>query len=1044
MALTDHGVMYGAVEFYIAAKERGLKPIIGVEAYVAHGDYRSKTTTDDRTRYHLLLLAKNLAGYHNLIQLTTKAHLEGFYYKPRIDKNLLKQYSEGLIGTSACLNSEICRAIRAKRLDAAEELIQTYASIFAPGDFYIELQYHTNIPDQQAANVVLIELARKYKLPLIATNDVHYTKSEDAEAQDILVAIQTKTNVANEKRLTMRQDDFSLFSTELMAEHFKDTPEALSNTLEIAEKCNLELELGKTRLPYFEVPGGQTSVDFLADLCAAGVERRYGFKATVAKDDHQTWTVKVPKGGDQAFAKKVEERLQYELSIINKTGFVNYFLIVQDLVNWAKNQGIVVGPGRGSAAGSLVSYVLNVTNLDPLKYDLLFERFLNPARISLPDIDLDFTDERRDEVLAYARQKYGQDHVAQIITFGTMAARGAIRDVGRVLGYEYSYCDRLAKLVPFGLNLSRALKEANEFKHEYETDAQAKRLIDFAKKLEGVARHASTHACGVVITKEPLSQHTPLQYGTTGESTIVTQYEMHAVESLGLLKMDFLGLRNLTIIENTLRIIKKMHQIEINVDALPENDSATFEVLQKGDTTGIFQLESEGIRRYLKQLKPSEFEDIIAMVALYRPGPMELIPTYINRKHGQEPVTYLHPKLEPIFKKTYGIMVYQEQLLQAAQAMAGFSLAEADILRKAVGKKIRKLLQEQKIKLLKGMADNKIPKKVAEAFWKLIEPFDRYGFNRSHAACYAMIAYQTAYLKAHYPTEFMASLLNSRANAIDEIAFLIEDARKNEMRVLAPDINESLTAFTVTGPRTIRFGLAGIKNVGEKAVEDIIEARQAGGKFANVGALVERVRTKDLNKKSLESLIRGGALDSLEERGKLLANLDHILRAAQELKQEAANQASLFGQTKATQAAFQLQLKDAPPASVTQKLAWEKELLGLFLSDNPLRQHAEFLSKHTVAIQKIKDAPETKLANRTLRIGGHIEDLRRINTKKGDPMLFAKIRDATGEIETVVFPKVLQKHPELWVKGNVVIIQGTCQIRNGEPNFVCEKVKILT
>lgn len=1042
LALTDHGVMYGAVEFYTVAKEQGLKPILGVEAYMAHGAHSSKSSTDDRIRFHLLLLAKNLTGYQNLIQLTTKAHLQGFYYKPRIDKALLQEHAAGVIGTSTCLNGEICKAIRNNHLDEAEELIKTYSAIFAPGDFYIELQRHINNAEQEKVNAVLKELARKYKLPLIATNDVHYARSEDAEAQDILVAIQTKTDLADKKRLSMRGDDFSLFSPQHMAELFSDTPEALSNTLEIVAKCNVELELGKTRLPYFELPENQNSQDHLAELCIKGLEKRYSISARI---DPQTRTVVFNNEtkADLEHLQKIKSRLEYELSVINKTGFIDYFLIVQDLVNWAKNQGIVVGPGRGSAAGSLVSYLLNITNLDPLKYELLFERFLNPERISMPDIDLDFTDARRDEVLAYARQKYGQDHVAQIITFGTMAARGAIRDVGRVLGYQYAFCDKLAKLVPFGMTLQKALNESNEFLNFYNADPEAKRLVDFARQLEGVARHASTHACGVVITKEPLSEHAPCQFGTTGDTNVVTQYEMHSVEKLGLLKMDFLGLKNLTIIENTLRIITKVHGQEIDIDQIPLHDLNTFKLLQRGDTTGIFQLESEGMRRYLKQLVPTEFEDIIAMVSLYRPGPMELIPTYINRKHGREPVNYLHARLEPIFKKTYGIMVYQEQLLQAAQAMAGFSLAEADILRKAVGKKIRKLLQEQKTKLLSGMARNKIPKSVAEEFWKLVEPFDRYGFNRSHAACYAMIAYQTAYLKAHYPTEFMASLLNARAGNIDEMAFLVDDARASEIAVLPPDINESLTHFTVTGPKTIRFGLAAIKNVGEKIVEALITERQTNGRFINIADLVERVRSKDFNKKSLESLVKTGAFDSLEERGKLIANTDHILRAAQELRQEVTNQSSLFGADSNIKNAFNLRLADATAAKASEKLGWEKELLGLFLSDNPLKEHADFLKKHTIAIGKILAAPEVRVLNRPLRIGGHIENIRRINTKKGDPMLFVKIRDASGDMEVVVFPKVLEKTAPVWTDGGVVVLQGTCQKRNGEYNFICEKVKKL-
>lgn len=1040
LALTDHGVMYGAVEFYTAAKEQGLKPIIGLEAYVAENDFRAKGSPQDKHRSHLVLLAKNNVGYHNLLQLTTKAHLEGFYYKPRIDKPLLLKHAEGLIGTTSCLSSEICKAIRHHHYDAAEALLIEYLHIFEAGDFYIELQRHLNTPIQQEVNAVLLELAAKYHLPIIATNDVHYLRSEDAEAQDILMAIQMKKDLTDEKRLSMRHDDFSMFSTERMAELFRDTPEALEMTGEIVDKCNVELEIGTLHLPYFEVPKGETNAGFLERLCYEGVTRRYGFPV---KDGDKGWRIDVAHAADQTRAAAVDERVRYELSVIEKTGYLDYFLIVQDLVNWAKSQGIVVGPGRGSAAGSIAAYLLNITNMDPLAYDLLFERFLNPARVSMPDIDLDFADKRRDEVIEYARSKYGTDHVAQIITFGTMAARAAIRDVGRVMGYEYIYCDRLAKLVPFGLDLKRALAASPELKELYATDPKTTRLIDIAQKLEGVARHASTHACGVVITKEALDNYTPRQFAPTDEKTIVTQYEMHAVEKLGLLKMDFLGLKNLTIIEDALRIIKKVHGVSINLDTLPLDDAVTFNLLKNGNTTGIFQLESDGMRRYLKQLSPTEFEDIIAMVSLYRPGPMELIPTYIARKHGKEQVTYLHPKLEPILKKTYGIMVYQEQLLQAAQALAGVSLAEADILRKAVGKKIKKLLQEQKTKLLAGMKKNKIPAKTAEAFWKLIEPFSRYGFVRSHGACYAMIAYQTAYLKAHYPTEFMTALLNSRESDVEEIAFLIEDARLLKITVLPPDINESLAKFTATGPTTIRFGLEAVKNVGEKIVADIIAERKARGPFANINDFISRVRTKDLNRKSLESLIKAGACDSLGERGGLLKNLDRILKAAQELKSEAAPQVSLFSNESGAQHSFTLKLEPAPPASTDERLAWEKELLGLYISDNPIRKHLAFLAKHATPITTVLTAPEAKVVNRTLRIGGQIEDVRRITTKRGEPMLFLKIRDQTGALETVVFPKVLAKYPDAWSKGGVVIMEGQCQKRNGDYNFVCEKVKAL-
>ncbi len=764
VAITDHGVMYGVIEFYQKAKKAGIKPIIGCEIYVTENmrDKRPNSGVSGRNGnyYHLVLLAENNIGYKNLIKITTAAHLEGFYYKPRVDKEFLREHSEGLIALSACLGGEIPRALLSNHDEKAKRLALEYEDIFGKGNFYLELQHHPNLEEQSFVNKKIVGLSRETGIPLVATQDSHYLKTEDAHAHDILLAVQTGNQVGDKDRLTLKNDDFSLMPPEKMAEKFADLPEAVENTVKIAARCNVEIELGKIKLPPFPLPPGHDSESYLKELALLGLKKRYEAEPSQA----------------------IISRLEYELDIIKKTGFASYFLIVQDFVNWAKNQGIIVGPGRGSAAGSLVSYLLNITNVDPLKYDLLFERFLNPERVSMPDIDLDFDDARRGEVFDYARSKYGSDHFAQVITFGTMAARGSIRDAGRALGFSYDFCDRIAKLIPFNPNqnekigfLKKCLNDVDELRQIYNTNQDVKTLVDAAMRLEGVARHSSTHACAVVITPEPLIEYLPLQRATDSDD-IITQYEMHAVDSLGLLKMDFLGLSNLTIIEDAIRLVEKNHGVKINIDDIPADDPETFKLLREGRTTGVFQLEGSGMRRYFQQLKPTRFEDIIVMISLYRPGPLGagMVEEYIQRKHGKKPISYLHPLLEPILKNTYGIIVYQEQLMQLANTLAGFSLPQGYVLIKAVGKKIRSLLEEQKEKFIEGTMKNSTDRKTAEKIWDFIEPFARYGFNKSHAACYAMIGYQTAYLKAHYPIEFMAALMNSASGDVERAAFLIE------------------------------------------------------------------------------------------------------------------------------------------------------------------------------------------------------------------------------------------------------------------------------
>jgi len=1016
VALTDHGAIYGAVEFYKKAKERGIKPIIGCEMYLAFERmYQERPNIDDK-RYHLVLLVKNEEGYKNLVKLITKSHLEGFYYKPRIDEELLAQYSKGLIALSACLQGKIPKLILAKKIEEAEKLALKYQEIFGKENFYLELQHHPNLPEQKIVNEALVAISKKFKIPLVATNDCHYLKSEDAQAQDILMLINTGADPNDPERLTMKADDFSMRSPEKMIEDFKEIPEAIENTQKIATLCNFQFELGKTKLPRFETPNGKTPDEYLKELCYQGLERRFGKN--------------VEKG--------VIDRLGYELSVIRQMGFASYFLIVQDFVNWAKQNRIVVGPGRGSVGGSLVAYLLNITNVDPIKYNLLFERFLNPSRVSLPDIDLDFADRRRDEVIEYVRKKYGPDKVAQIITFGTMAARAVIRDVGRALGYPYPLCDQIAKMIPFGQTLDETLAKIPEFRQLYEMDQKAQKLIEFARKLEGVARHASTHACGVVISSEPLDNICPLQHPTQDDEAIVTQYEMHSIEDLGLLKMDFLGLKNLTIIEDTLSRIYAVQNKKIDIENIPLDDKATYKLLQKGETIGVFQLESEGMRRYLKQLKPTELEDIIAMVALYRPGPIQFIPDFIAGKHKKKKVEYLHPKLKPILETTYGICVYQEQLMQIARDLAGFSLAEADVLRKAIGKKIKSLLLEQEEKLIEGMKRNGISENVAKRIWQWVLPFAHYGFNRSHSCAYAQIAYQTAYLKAHYPVEFMSALLTSEQADVERVGFLIEECKKMGIEVLPPDINESWRNFTaIPGKKQIRFGLLAIKNVGVNFVETLVQERKERGSYQSMEDFLLRINSKDLNKKSLESLIKTGVFDKFSERNLLLSNLENLLEFNRE------NQRTKFVGQKGLFDKFsfksKIKLQKTRPASKSEKLAWEKELLGLFVSSHPLEDFKHIFEKKITKISELNSHPNKN--NHLVKIGGIISKIKKIITRNGRPMLFMNVEDLSDKIEVIVFPGAIERNPRAFQENKIVFVSGKLDNRDGVPKLICENIE---
>lgn len=1037
LALTDHGVMYGIIEFYQRCKKEGIKPILGVEVYIAPNGRHNKRAKIDDEKYHLVLLAKNDIGYKNLIELTSLAHLEGFYYKPRVDWEILEKYHEGTIALSACLGGEIPSLLRNGNFKKAQERAKNYYDLFGEGNFYLELQYHKDSREQMAVNKELISLSRKMGIPLVATNDIHYVEYEDRFAHDILLCLQTKKQLEDKNRMSMMEFDVSFRSPQQMIKDFQEIPDAILNTQEIVKKCNVEIELGKTQLPYYELPQGQTAEDYLYELCIKGLEFRYSISKEEI-DRHQNLKKEQEISEREKFVKGILERMEYEMGVIKKMGFPAYFLIVQDFVNWSKSNGVVVGPGRGSAAGALVSYLLNITNMDPLKYDLLFERFLNPERISMPDIDVDFADTKREDVIRYVEGKYGKDHVAQIITFGTMAARAAVRDVGRVLGMPYNFCDKIAKMIPMFCNFSKALETVPEVKEIYNNDPEAKKLLDMAKKLEGVARHSSRHACGILITKNKLTDYVPLQYASTDDRTIVSQYSLHPVEDLGLLKMDFLGLKNLTIIDRALKIIKRMHKVDIDINEIPIDDAKTYELFQEGNTTGVFQFESSGMRRYLKELKPTDIEDIIAMGALYRPGPMDLIPDYVLVKHGKKKPSYLHPLLKPILDKTYGIAIYQEQLLQIARDLAGFTLGEADVLRRAIGKKIIKLLNEQKAKFIKGCVTNNIKKETAEKIFAFMEPFAGYGFNRSHAACYAIISYQTAYLKANYPAEFMAALMTSDYGNSDKIALEIEECLRMGIEILPPDINESFRTFTVVSDspqsgRKIRFGLSAIKNLGENVIESIKNEREKNGKFKDLDDFIKRIESKDFNKKSLESLIKSGSLDSFGNRGTLLANVDQILTHSKNLqKSKNENQGSLFGEKQE----FKLVIKGAPPVSKREELLWEKEFLGLYISGHPFRDYASFLGEKILKLDKLSGAADKS----TVRIGGVIAGIKKIITKKNESMLFVRIEDQSGAGEVIVFPSVLKENADAFIVDRLVIITGKVSSKDAEKKIICDEI----
>jgi DNA polymerase-3 subunit alpha len=1020
LAITDHGVMYGVIEFYQAAKEAGIKPIIGCEIYIAPGSRFSKNTVD-RNNYHLVLLAKDQTGYQNLIQLTTKAHLEGFYYKPRVDKELLEQHRDGLIALSACKSGELSQLILSGRYVDAKQAALWYKETFK--DYYLEIMRHP-IPEMEAVNKYLVEMGKELDIPIVATNDTHYVKKEDASAHDILLCIGTNTTIHDDKRMKMAGDFFYLKSPEEMAELYKDIPQALENTESIAEMCNLEMEFGRLHLPEIGIPEGKTPDQFLADLCYENLEKYYPSPTP-----------------------EIKKRLEYELEVIKTTEFANYILVVWDIISFTRSKNILFGV-RGSAASSLVLHCLGITPLDPLEFNLVFERFLNIERKEMPDVDMDFQDDRRDEVIAYVTQKYGQDHVAQIITFGTLGARAAIRDVGRALGMSYGDVDRVARLVPGnpGMTLARAMDENYELRNIYQEDEIVHNLVSTARRVEGVSRHASTHAAGVVISKEPLTKYVPLQRSarTENQEAVMTQFSMNDIARIGLLKMDFLGLTNLTILGKARDIIKEKNGIDIDLLNLPMDDKKTYDLLAAGETAGVFQLEGSGMRRYIKDLKPSVFSDIAAMVALYRPGPMEHIPHFIDAKHGKIPIRYPHPALESILKETYGVIVYQEQVLLIVQEFAGYSLGQADIFRKAMGKKIAETMKKEKRAFISGAKKKGFTTELAEEVFALIEPFTGYAFNKAHAWCYALIAYQTAYLKANYTAEYINAFLTVHAGELEKTTSAVAECRRLGIEVLPPDINRSQLDFSIEsnsdGNPAIRFGLAAIKNVGGGAIEPLIDERNKNGLFKSIEDLCRRANLQSVNRRVMESLIKAGALDCLGNRGALLNSVSRILSLAQrEQRLRETGQTTmfdLFGES----TAVPLPELELEPSDVSdrEKGLWEKELLGISFSEKPFSPVFSNATPDTKFCEEIS----TELNGQNVVLAGRLVSARYLLTKDGRSFASAVLEDFSGQVEVMVWPKVYAETDELWMEGNELVIQGRVRVREDRAQISCDNVRL--
>ena len=1028
-AITDHGTMYGVIEFYQAAKKAGIKPIIGVETYVAPRTLNDKVPKIDGSSYHLVLLAENQIGYENLLKLVTIAHLDGYYYKPRVDKATLAKYSKGLIALTACLAGEVPSYAGNGNVEMAEKSLLEYLEIFGRDNLFLELQHHAQLPKQQIANDILIKLAKKHNIGLVATNDVHYINKDDAEAQDVLLCIQTGKFLADEDRMSMKENgeflDISFKSPEDMAKSFPDVPEALENTLKIAERCNVEIELGNFKFPPFHLPEGYTNESYLRKLIDERLPKTVG---TVTAE--------------------MKERIEYELQVIKDKGYLGYFLIVQDFVHWAKEKGIPTNT-RGSAAGCMVSYALGITaaQLNPLDYNLPFERFLNPFRPSAPDIDIDIADSGRDDLIQYVSEKYGHDRVAQICTFGTMASKAAIRDVARVLGYPYAFGDGLSKMIPTStqthyISIKKAIEMLSDLKARYESEFETKRTLDLAIKLEGCARHASVHAAGVVIAPDEITKFTPIMRDNKGDR-LVTQYEMHTVgeDGVGLIKMDFLGLANLTIIQSVIRIVKKTKGDEIILDKIPLDDKKTFKLLANAETVGVFQLESEGMRRYIRELRPTAIYDIMAMVALYRPGPMNFIPEYVSRKHNPSLIKYLDPRMDKILDKSLGLIVYQDDVLMIAIELAGYNWQEVDKFRKAIGKKIVSEMAAQKEKFFKQIIERGMKPDVAQELWNQIETFAGYGFNKAHAASYGLLAYQTAYLKAHYPSEFMAAWLTSeQSRDIEKVAFALQEAERMKIKVLPPDINESYVDFGVIAETgDISYALASIKNVGRGAAEEIVDERKKNGKYTSIENFLERMGSSVNNKKILENIAKAGALDSLIERGMVLDNIEEILKFASNIaKNKLSNQINLFGSDESS-AKSSLNMKETPPATKRERLTWEKELLGLYLTDHPL---GDLITTLHGFITPITSITESKV-DHTVRVGGIIVGMKTILTRSSETMAFVKIEDSSAVTELIVFPKTYNLTQNVWAGGNIIIADGMVNNKDGSIKILVNNVYLL-
>ena len=1041
-AVTDHGTMSGILDYYKTAKKAGIKPILGIETYVAARSRFDRDPAKDKQRFHLTVLAMNNTGFHNLMKLSTQANLEGMYYKPRTDHDLLEELNEGLIVLSGCASGEIGVALRDDDYDRARDIAKWYKSVF--GDrYYLELQDHghpksnTHWDVQAKINEGLIKLSKELDIEMVVTCDGHYLTHDHQDAHEILLCVGTGSYLSDEKRMSLKDFELHLTDPRDIIDHWgEEYPEVVRNTKKVADRCDVEIELGRILIPKYPLPDGENEHSYLLKLTYQGLLQRYNGASKEEAEKLDPDDI-IPQLSDE-----VRQRAEMELGVMGNMGYEGYFLIVQDFINWGKSQGIVFGPGRGSAAGSIIAYALNITDLDPLKYGLLFERFLNPDRISMPDIDVDIQDTRRDEVIEYCAEKYGRDHVSNIATFGKMFGRMAVRDVARVLEVPYAESDRLAKLVPppnqgRHIPLSVSIKEDADLRREYENNPTAKEVLDYAIQLEGTIRSHGVHACGVVIAPDTLVNYIPLEMAQKG--VVATQFPMGEVEELGLLKMDFLGLSNLTIINNAMRIIRKAYNTEINLSQLPLDDKKTYELFQRGDTTGVFQLESAGMKRYLRGLKPTTFEDIIAMVALYRPGPMQFIDSFIRRKHGEEEITYLHPGMKNSLKNTYGILVYQEQFMQISKEWCGFTGGQADTLRKAVGKKKIDLMKKVKPEFVEGAVKvGGATKEIAETFWTQLEEFANYCFNKSHAACYGLIAYWTAYLKAHYPDAFMAALMTSDHDDTDRLAIEITECKHMGIDVLSPDVNESFVEFAVVpNENKIRFGMSAVKGVGVGAVEEVLRAREEGA-FLSVEDFAKRVSTSKFNRKAWESLIKSGSFDNMGDRSDLLFNLDSITAFSSKLQKEAASgQTNLFGMLGDDTASVQsiLNLQKAPVKhDDKERLMWERELLGLYISAHPLDRYETYLSEQTQPLTQL--VPEYD--SRMMTVGGIISTVRTIVTKSGSKMAFVGIEDKFGEGEIIVFPNLYEKVGAKLLQDTVIRVSGKNSARDRDGNLGSE------